>query len=247
MTVRIQGNEEKISNGLMGALRGLMNGKTDISGFFHGVGDAFNGVENPMGNSQSAGAVKKNSGGPIAELKARDEYFSEAKFLAWANEVFIAYQQAIMFKKPEKARPFTTDEAYGVVEYMVEDDKKNGVLEHRERIGIQNSVIASYEVDKELGLEYLWVKVDAQMMYYSEDEATGKILRGDSNNLHRGIWSLVFQRKVGVKTPKEMTGIATTNCPNCGAPTDVTSGGYCSYCNSLITSGDYNWVLSDVE
>ena len=33
-------------------------------------------------------------------------------------------------------------------------------------------------------------------------------------------------------------------CPNCGAPTEVTSAGQCEFCKSIITSGDYGWVLN---
>ena len=35
-----------------------------------------------------------------------------------------------------------------------------------------------------------------------------------------------------------------TNCPNCGAPTQVTSSGECEYCHSVITNGDFGWVLN---
>ena len=37
------------------------------------------------------------------------------------------------------------------------------------------------------------------------------------------------------------------NCPNCGAPTQITSAGRCEYCGSVITTGEYNWVLSNLE
>ena len=37
------------------------------------------------------------------------------------------------------------------------------------------------------------------------------------------------------------------NCPNCGAPTQITSAGKCEYCGSVITTGEYNWCLSNLE
>ena len=37
------------------------------------------------------------------------------------------------------------------------------------------------------------------------------------------------------------------NCPNCGAPTNITSSGKCSYCGSVITTKDYGWVLAGLE
>ena len=41
--------------------------------------------------------------------------------------------------------------------------------------------------------------------------------------------------------------MSTTNCPNCGAPTQITSAGQCEYCGSVITTGEHDWVLSGLE
>ena len=46
-----------------------------------------------------------------------------------------------------------------------------------------------------------------------------------------------------VKTAAEKD-LQITNCPNCGAPTQVTSSGECEYCHSVITNGDFGWVLN---
>ena len=55
-----------------------------------------------------------------------------------------------------------------------------------------------------------------------------------------------FMRSVGVKTTSaadnNMTG---HNCPNCGAPLNISSTGVCEYCGSTVTTGLYSWVLSD--
>ena len=37
---------------------------------------------------------------------------------------------------------------------------------------------------------------------------------------------------------KETDEIKTTNCPNCGAPTTITSAGQCEYCGSEYTLED---------
>ena len=37
------------------------------------------------------------------------------------------------------------------------------------------------------------------------------------------------------------------NCPNCGAPTQITSSGKCEYCGSIITTGEHSWALSNLE
>jgi tRNA U34 5-carboxymethylaminomethyl modifying enzyme MnmG/GidA len=46
---------------------------------------------------------------------------------------------------------------------------------------------------------------------------------------------------------QEEKGVKTTNCPNCGAPTDITSTGRCPYCDSVIVTKQYDWVLDNLE
>ena len=36
-------------------------------------------------------------------------------------------------------------------------------------------------------------------------------------------------------------------CPNCGAELKINMAGVCEYCESKITRGDFDWVLSRIE
>ena len=54
------------------------------------------------------------------------------------------------------------------------------------------------------------------------------------------------ERTKGTKTQVE-DEIKTTNCPNCGAPTKITSAGRCEYCDSIILTGEHGWVLANLE
>ena len=58
---------------------------------------------------------------------------------------------------------------------------------------------------------------------------------------------MTFNRKKGVLTKAGTSNKSTTNCPNCGAPTEITSSGQCEYCDSVITTGEHDWVLSDIH
>ena len=39
----------------------------------------------------------------------------------------------------------------------------------------------------------------------------------------------------------------TVECPKCGAPLDITLAGKCNYCNSIVTTGEYNWCLAELD
>ena len=82
---------------------------------------------------------------------------------------------------------------------------------------------------------------------YIIDEKTKEIIKGNKETEYTHTYTLTFTRTSGVITPDEGEKIKTTNCPNCGAPTKITSSGKCEYCGSVITTGRYTWVLSNLE
>ena len=67
--------------------------------------------------------------------------------------------------------------------------------------------------------------------------------QGQLSQYQHRFYYLEFIRSAGVKTAAEKD-LQITNCPNCGAPTQVTSSGECEYCHSVITNGDFGWVLN---
>lgn len=58
-------------------------------------------------------------------------------------------------------------------------------------------------------------------------------------------YRMKFMRSVDVKTNTATGEEKGHNCPNCGAPLEISSSGKCEYCGSVVTTGQYSWVLSD--
>jgi ribosomal protein L37AE/L43A len=83
------------------------------------------------------------------------------------------------------------------------------------------------------------------MIDWQEDEITGKILRGDKTTRWDLRYKMKFMRSSGVLTKEETAGATEHTCPNCGAPIEMMSSAKCDYCNSVVTTGQYSWVLSD--
>ena len=65
------------------------------------------------------------------------------------------------------------------------------------------------------------------MVDYIIDENTGAVVKGDKTTDRYSTYRLDFIRKTGVKTKPGTEKVNTTNCPNCGAPTQITSSGKC--------------------
>ena len=95
--------------------------------------------------------------------------------------------------------------------------------------------------------EVLTVWLSAVMRDYVIDDETKKVLESDPERDWYMKYEMVFNRKAGVKTDPGKKGNTITNCPNCGAPTEITSSGQCAYCGSVITNGEHDWVLTDIH
>ena len=73
-----------------------------------------------------------------------------------------------------------------------------------------------------------------------------RLLKGNKDNDVYMTYLLIFTRRKGIKTTL-INGVISNSCPHCGAPVDSASAGRCEYCGSIIHTGEFNWVLSDME
>ena len=173
-----------------------------------------------------------------------DPKFSSEKFLAWAKEVFITLQQAWMDRDWKKVRPFEKEELYKQHEMQLNEYRKLGRINVIERININQAFLQKYERDADY--EYLTVYLQVRMVDYIKDENTGKVLKGNPDRDCYMQYLYTFMRKFGVQTDPANSNRSTVACPHCGAPTQITSAGQCEYCGFIVTTGEYDWVLSDI-
>jgi len=174
-------------------------------------------------------------------VQAHDEGFSEVDFIAWAREVFVALNTAWTARDWTSIRIFEDDNLFSEHERQLEDYIRRGQVNRIERLGITDAQIVDHDMDSRY--EYLTVKMAAQMVDYVADAQTGAVVAGDPNRVVHMQYTLKFMRTLGTKTVGSLKQIGVTNCPNCGAPTKLTAAGQCEYCKTIITSGQYNWVL----
>lgn len=178
----------------------------------------------------------------LAQLQADDPFFNADKFEAWANEVFMNLQRAWSTKDWKIIRPFESEELFREHSQQLQEYIDNGTTNIIGRVGIKQTEIIDYSRDEKC--EYITAQLYVTHLDYIKEDATGKIITGDQNKLWDMLYEMKFMRTLGTKTPEAGIGeMNITNCPNCGAPTEVTSAGECEYCHSVITTGAYNWVL----
>lgn len=190
-------------------------------------------------------STKDNTKQVATQIRQIDPMFSEDNFLAWTKEVFIKLQTAWTKKDWSIIRPFESNELFEQHNSQLQEFIERGRTNIVERINVTSATLYSFKQDGDK--ETLKVTLKAVMRDYIIDDSTKRVLEGNPNVDQYMTYRLTFIRKAGVKTKPGTNSKSTTNCPNCGAPTQITSAGKCEYCGSVITTGEHDWVLSNLE
>ena len=176
-------------------------------------------------------------------IKGNDANFSAIDFLSFAKRLYIDIQTAWCKRDMVPVRVYLHDNLYDTTAAQVQSKIDQGVIYHYESMVVNTSYLTSYRKDKQF--EYLTIYLNARMIDWQEDEKTGRILRGDKVTRWDLRYKMTFMRSIGVTTKEETSDTTNHNCPNCGAPLEMTSSTKCEYCGSVVTTGQYSWVLSD--
>ena len=196
-------------------------------------------------NKNVINTAPDNTNNVESQIREIDPMFSAENFMAWSKEVFIKLQTAWMDRKWEEIRPFESNELFEQhqkqLQYLIDKNQINVM----ERICVRHTHLNSFRQDGDK--EILEMTLKSAMKDYTIEAETKKVVQGNPNEDVYMVYTLTFMRKAGVKTKEGTDKKSTTNCPNCGAPTKITSSGKCEYCGSIITTGEHDWVLSNLE
>jgi hypothetical protein len=204
--------------------------------------------QNNMVNQQAMMSQNMSDNGlshVIAEnIRQNDPNFSEDAFIGWTREVFMKIQQAWNDRNWKVIRPFESQELFNQHNQQLEEYIRNNKINKVEKICIRYCGLKNYRIDGDK--EVIVVELHATMRDYVVDATTNQVLESDPNRDWFMKYDMTFNRKKGVLTQAGVSNKSTTNCPNCGAPTEITSAGQCNYCKSIITTGEHDWVLSNI-
>lgn len=173
-----------------------------------------------------------------------DELFSEEKFISFTKELFVKLQNAWTARDWEPMRLFETPELFEQHKSQVQGYIDTNRINVMDRIAVDYAYLYNFRVTEDK--EILEVALKSTMKDYIIDATTKELLEGSKTEDRHTIYKLTFERTKGTKTQAE-DEIKTTNCPNCGAPTKITSAGRCEYCDSIILTGEHGWVLANLE
>lgn len=178
------------------------------------------------------------------KIQETDPLFNKDEFLSWASDLFVKLQYAWSDRNLESIRAFETPELYEQTQEQVDRYIKNKQINVLERVSVNFAKL--YKFERQGDRDNLTIMLESKMIDYIIDEDTRKIIKGDTNNKYNH-YLLTFVRNTGTKTREDGAKVETMNCPNCGAPTEITSSGKCPYCGSVITTDDHGWSLASLK
>ncbi len=176
-------------------------------------------------------------------LVSRHPDWNDAAFRDRVRTVFGKLQAAWSAGKWETARPYQTDALFQVHRYWMERYATAGLRNKLDEIEVLKVDIV--KVDQDAWYESITVRLWARMLDWTEDRA-GKVVGGSKREARTFSEYWTFLRAVGAEQREQPHDL--DHCPSCGAPLDqVSMAGVCGYCDSKITGGDFDWVLSRIE
>lgn len=179
------------------------------------------------------------------KIQINDPNFNKEEFISFSKNLFVKLQQAWTDRDWETIRVFETESLFEQHRNQLQGYISNNQINVMDRICVNYAHLYKYAIEGDK--EILTVRLNSRMADYIIDATTRQVLRGDKQTERVNTYLLTFIRKNGVKTKEGTIDINTTNCPNCGAPTKITSSGKCEYCGSVVTTGEYSWALSNLE
>ena len=211
------------------------------------IGGAVGAIFSKLSSGMTGGAFG-NMGAPvdinaeIMKIKVTDPGFNEQVFKDKAQNAFYKLQEGWEKQDLSIMRPFVSDSVLSRFTNQLSDMKSRG-----EKNIIENMVIGDMnisDVKSDTSFNYITVQINASSADYTVNNE-GKLVKG-SKDIRGFTEHWVFLRTIGVKTDTNKQ-LKDNKCPNCGAALQVNATGKCEYCGAVVTSGQYDWVLSEIK
>lgn len=166
----------------------------------------------------------------LKKILAVDSNFSKTDFYAWVKHLYSIILDSLDKKNYNMLRRFESDYLYNRHVSLFEDIKASGAK--ISNYAVKGVLLKDFKIegDKDILIVALSASINKENIYDDSYQS----------------YILTFARKHGVKTIGTLLE-KETNCPNCGAVLDLNSEGVCSYCHTLISNGDFGWILIDMK
>ena len=180
----------------------------------------------------------------IGQIKQRDPAFDQEVFLQRVINGFVTTQHAWSEQDLRLCRAFVSDGVRERFELYIAMQKAENIRNRMKDVEVDHCEIVSVTSDSHF--DTIHVRIRASAISYNEDLTSGKRVSGNSARTpitFTEVWS--FSRRPGATTNVEAS-VLQGRCPNCGGPVKIVDKAECTQCQSIVNSGQYDWVLAEI-
>jgi len=184
--------------------------------------------------------------GWVNALQYKDASFALEPFLNKAKDLFGRMQEAWFLRELEPVRSFMSDATFQRLKLQLALMRAQGLRDAIADVEVIDLQIIG--LDQSQWFDTVQVRVKAQMRDTDvpanlSDEAARAQAKRQPSQAFIEVWS--FVRKPGAQT-RIGVDLYQGKCPNCGAPFQGGASNNCGYCNAVVNSGNYDWVLAEI-
>jgi Tim44-like domain len=176
----------------------------------------------------------------LRQLEEDDPSFSLGTIEHRLQLIFSKLNEGWVGMDLSPTRPFVSDKIHDYLSYWIRAYRQSNL-----RNVVEDARFLRWDpvkVVRDQHYDALTVRFWASCVDFTED-ANGRLVGGSKRKRRRysEYWTLI--RGAGVRGEPP----ADANCPNCGAGLEVNQAGHCEHCDSHVTRGEFDWVLSKIE
>jgi hypothetical protein len=174
------------------------------------------------------------------KIRQLDKYFSEALIKSRVQQAFFIIKQAYSSQNIRPATAFISDGLAESMQILFQIQKKH--QQKIENLNLNACELVGMEADKHF--ETLHFKLDSSANYpVFENSADNAPATPASLTYQTEYWT--FVRLPGTQT-RNTPGLIEGYCPNCGNTLQLSQFSLCESCGSLVSSGEYDWILAKI-
>ena len=165
--------------------------------------------------------------------------FSEAKFKAKVDNVYIKLYTGVMKQDLETIRHFLSDEVYEKYNAKIKQLQAANQIQVYDELNVSDTnIISINEFDDRFEIT---VRLLTKYLDYRIAKDTRKFISGNKDVREEKYVTLKFSK---IKNAKALGN--ARKCTGCGANIDLNKNGVCEYCGSVYVLRDYDWVLDEI-
>lgn len=179
----------------------------------------------------------------LREICKNDPAFTANAFGERVRVAFVKLQKAWCAQELVTVRPFISDGIHERFSLQFEEQhalRYRGSMSNLEILGCDPAEVECGPV-----FEVVTMRIAARAHDVRVSSDTGKPIPGtEEQTQFVEFWSFIRTR--GSRTVLNKAGLIEGKCPNCGAAIEMNQGAKCQYCQALLRSGQFDWVLAEI-